>query len=95
MAAFRATALVISENVYSVGWALALAAVVFVAAHRNMRGLFNAGVTFAGIHAYTQIFETLYDEPLAWVIGGFAAIPLAWGMWRLNLWFMARQVQSV
>ena len=91
MTSFRATALVISEHVYAVGWALALTAVIFVAAHRNMRGLFNAGVTFAGIHAYTQVFETFYDEPLAWVIGGFAAIPLAWGMWRLNLWFMARQ----
>ena len=77
-------ALNISANVYSVLWAIALVAIIAWAAHRVNRGLFNAGVTFAGIHAYTQLFESFADEPLAWVIGGFAAIPLAWGMWRLN-----------
>lgn len=87
IASFRASALTIHEHVFSVAWAVALMAIIFTAAHKNMRGLFNAGVTFAGIHAYTQAFETFYDEPLAYVIGGIAAIPLAWGMWRLNLWF--------
>lgn len=55
---------------------------------RNRRGLFNAGMTFAGIHAYTQLFENFGDEPLAYVVGGLAAVPLAWGLWRLDgkLW---------
>lgn len=89
--AFEAHAITISENVYTVIWALALVGIIFWAAHRGKRGFFNAAVTFAAIHAYTQMFETFYDEPLAYVIGGFAAIPLAWSMWRLNGWFVANQ----
>lgn len=88
--AFRASALVISDGVYAIVWAIALTAAIFWAAHQSRRGLFNAAVTFAAIHAYTQLFESYYDEPLAYVIGGFAAIPLAWAMWRLNLRFLAR-----
>jgi hypothetical protein len=88
--AFTETALFISPAVYSVLWAVALAAMVAWAAHRKQRALFNASLTFAGIHAYTQLFESFADEPLAYVIGGFAAIPLAWGMWRLNAWLALR-----
>ncbi len=34
------------------------------------------------------MFENSADEPLAYVIGGLAAIPLAFGLWRLNnAWF--------
>ncbi|WP_137701148.1 hypothetical protein [Marimonas lutisalis] len=87
--AFRATAIVISENVYTVLWAIALAAIIAWAAHRAHRGLFNTAMTFAAIHAYTQAFESFGDEPLAYVIGGLAAIPLAWAMWRLNQWLIA------
>ncbi|MDJ0824429.1 MAG: hypothetical protein QNJ16_02885 [Rhodobacter sp.] len=82
--AFLASALAISENVFSILWAVALVAMVFWAAHANQRGLFNASLTFGAIHAYTQFFESFGDEPLAYVIGGLAAIPLAWGMWRFN-----------
>ncbi len=90
--AFRANALVIHEHVFTVVWALALIGVTVIAAHKNARALFNAAVTFGGIHAYTQAIETFYDEPLAYVVGGFIAIPLAWGMWRLNTWFLGRAV---
>ncbi|WP_373050231.1 hypothetical protein [Thalassovita aquimarina] len=88
--AFRASTLEISANVFSVLWAITLVAIVFWAAHRNKRGLFNAAMTFGAIHAYTQFFESFADEPLAYVIGGLAAIPLAWGMWRLNGMMIAR-----
>lgn len=88
---FRANALTISANVYSVVWAIVLTAVIAIAAMRANRGIFNAAVTFAGIHAYTQLFESFGDEPLAYVVGGLAAIPLAWGMWRLNGWITAQQ----
>ncbi|MEM9523994.1 MAG: hypothetical protein AAF982_08360 [Pseudomonadota bacterium] len=88
--AFMEDALVISEGIYSIAWAVVLAAMVFWAAHANRRGLFNAAVTFGAIHAYTQLFESFSDQPLAYVIGGLAAIPLAWGMWRLNHWLAAR-----
>lgn len=89
--AFKATALTISEDVYSVLWALALIAMTFWAAHKNQRGLFNTALTFLAIHGYTQAFESYYDEPLAYVIGGAVAIPLAWGMWRINQAWLARQ----
>ena len=86
--AFKSQTLVIGEHVYALAWAAALVGLIVFAAMRNQRGLFNAGMTFAGIHAYTQMFETFYDEPLAYVIGGLAAIPLAFGLWRLNnAWF--------
>ena len=85
--AFRATAIYIHETVFSIVWAAALLGVVAWAAHVHNRGLFYAGLTFGGIHAYTQMFEEFGDEPLAFVIGGLAAIPLAWGMWRLNTLF--------
>lgn len=88
--AFEANALVISANVYSILWAVALVAIIAWAAQSHRRALFNAGITFAAIHAYTQMFESFADEPLAYVIGGFAAIPLAWGMWRLNHWLATR-----
>jgi hypothetical protein len=81
---FDAQFLKISEHVFTIAWALLLAIAGFWAAHANRRGLFNATMTFAGIHAYTQMFETFGDEPLAWALGGLAAIPLAWGLWRWN-----------
>ncbi|MEM1373869.1 MAG: hypothetical protein AAGF78_05755 [Pseudomonadota bacterium] len=83
---FRATALRISDGVYSVLWALALAVMVVWGALHARRGVFNVALTFAGIHAYTQLFETFGDEPLAYVIGGLGAIPVAWGLWRANRW---------
>jgi hypothetical protein len=88
--AWEAQFIFISEHVFTVGWAVLLAAGAFWAAHANRRGLFNAAVTFGAIHAYTQLFETMSDEPLAWALGGLAAIPLAWGMWRLNAWLVAK-----
>lgn len=88
--AFKETAFTISAGTYSIVWAIALVVLVVVAAHRNNRALFNTALTFGGIHAYTQMFENFADEPLAWVIGGLAAIPLAWGLWRANQWFSTK-----
>ncbi len=84
---FMETALVVAPGVYAMLWAVALVAMIAVAAHRGNRALFNTAMTFAGIHAYTQLFESFGDKPLAYVIGGLAAIPLAWGMWRTNAFF--------
>ena len=88
--AFEASFLHISEHVFTVIWAVLLAGAAFWAAHANRRGLFNAAMTFGAIHAYTQVFETMSDEPLAWALMGLAAVPLAWGMWRLNEYLSAR-----
>ena len=83
---YRQTAFTIPEHAYSILWAVALAAMIGWAAFKANRGLFNVALTFAAIHAYTQLFETFGDEPLAYVTGGLVAIPLAWAMWRLDHW---------
>ncbi|MDV7144926.1 hypothetical protein R3X27_19775 [Tropicimonas sp. TH_r6] len=88
--AFRDRAVTISADLYAILWAIALAATLVWAALGSRRGLFNAALTFAAIHFYTQLFESFGDEPLAWVIGGLAAVPLAWGMWRLDAWIARR-----
>ncbi len=85
--AFRAHALVIPAGVFAVVWAALLALGAWWAAKNGQRGLFNASVTFGAIHAYTQVFESFADQPLAWIAGGLTAIPLAWGMWRLDAQF--------
>jgi hypothetical protein len=82
--AFRDQALTIPDGAYAILWAVVLAAVIIWSARHSQRGLFNAGLTFAAIHGYTQMFESFADQPLAYLLGGLAAIPLAWGVWRLN-----------
>ena len=88
---FVANALVIDDSVYALLWAVALVAMILWAAHRHNRGLLNAGLTFGAIHAYTQFFESFADQPLAYAIGGLAAIPVAWGLWRANRWAVAQR----
>ena len=92
--AFEARFLHISEHFFTVVWAVLLAGAAYWAALANRRGLFNAAMTFGAIHGYTQMFETLADEPLAWAVAGLSAIPLAWGMWRLNEVLSARASAS-
>lgn len=87
---FPESTITIGPEAFTVAWALALVAVVVASAVRANRGLFNAALSFAGIHAYTQLFESLGDEPLAYVVGGLGAIPVAWGIWRLNGWIALR-----
>lgn len=89
--AWRAAALHISEAAFTIFWAVALAGMIAYAAWRANRGLFNTALTFAAIHAYTQFFESFGDQPLAYVIGGLAAIPLAWGIWRADGWLSAHR----
>ena len=92
--AFRETAMTIPEGAFSILWAIALVAVALWAAHRNMRGLFNTALVFGVIHAYTQLFESFGDEPLAYVIGGFILIPVAWGMWQMDQALQKRSENS-
>jgi hypothetical protein len=87
---FIASSITISEHVYSIVWAIALALTAGFAAHKSLRGLFNTAITFGVIHAYTQAFESFVEEPLAYAIGGLIAIPIAWGIWRLNVWLTLR-----
>lgn len=87
--AYRERAITIPAGVFAAVWAIVLAACAVWAARGLRRGLFNTAMTFGAIHAYTQLFESFGDQPLAWVVGGLAAIPLAWGLWRLDQGFMA------
>lgn len=84
MEAFRETALFIPAGAFALVWAAVLAVMAAWSSRRGQRGLFNATMTFAAIHAYTQVFSTWGENPIAWVMGGLAAIPLAWGLWRLD-----------
>ena len=81
---FEQAAFQISEGVFTVLWAIALAVLLAWSAHRAHRGLFNASMTFAGLHFYTQLFESFGTEPLAYVFAGLLAIPFAWFMWHKN-----------
>lgn len=92
--AFRDTTLYISPALYSVLWAIALAALIAWASHRTHRGLFNAALTFASIHAYTQMFMHYWTHPQAYVLGGVGAIFLAWGFWRLDKRIVARRDEA-
>ncbi|WP_368185300.1 hypothetical protein [Aestuariibius sp. HNIBRBA575] len=91
---WQANAFEITEHVYSIIWAIGLIGIAIFAALTTRRGFFNAALTFGAIHAYTQMFESFYNQPLAYVIGGLAAIPLAWSIWRLNGWFSSRAQQG-
>ncbi len=92
--AFRETAFTISEEVYSVVWALLLMGLIAWSAMTTRRGLFNASLTFLGIHAYTQMFESFVDEPMAYALGGLAAIPAAWGLLQANSWMKVRETPT-
>jgi hypothetical protein len=82
--AFREHALIIPEGAFAIAWAVVLVAMALWSAHRNNRGLFNTSLVFAVLHAYTQLFESFGDRPLAYVIAGLVLIPVAWGMWRFD-----------
>ena len=90
---WQETAFFISEGVYSVVWAIGLLVAAVWAAHGAKRGVFNATVTFAGIHAYTQLFESLESTPLAFAILGLTAVPAAWALWRWNEHVARRSVE--
>ncbi len=90
MDTFTASAVVIPDTAFVILWAVALVATALWAAHRNNRGVFNTALVFGCIHAYTQLFESFGHEPFAYVIGGLAAIPVAWGMWRFDRFLKER-----
>ena len=86
--ASRDTAAHLPEAVFSLGWAGALIAAIWKTPQGSFLSI--SSIVFLAIHAYTQVFETMSDEPLAWALMGLAAVPLAWGMWRLNEYLSAR-----
>jgi hypothetical protein len=75
---------VIPNDVYVVGWAVALIAVGVWAARANRRFVVNTVATFGAIHFYTQWFERLGAEPLAILMAGVIVVAIAVGLWRYN-----------
>ncbi|MGF1447247.1 MAG: hypothetical protein ACFBRM_13755 [Pikeienuella sp.] len=79
----------IPELAFVVLWAVLLLAVLAWSALTARRSVFNAAVTFAAIHFYTQWFERLDASPESIVAAGVIAILAAWGMVRINARFRA------
>jgi hypothetical protein len=74
----------IPASVFSIAWALALAAVIWWGWKHNRRWLVNTAAVFAGIHFYTQMFEYFRFNPTSLLIGGLLALAFALGLVRLN-----------
>lgn len=73
--AYRDTAFVVPEEVFTLGW-IAFLAVVIVKA-RQGSFLSITSLVFLGIHAYTQYFEFFGAEPVALLIAGITLVGLA------------------
>jgi hypothetical protein len=82
--AWRASALFISRDVFTVVWALALAEVGAWGAARGRRGAVNMAAVFGGIHFYTQWFERLRATPETVIVAGIMAVAIAFALWRYN-----------
>lgn len=76
--------IVISDDVFALAWAAALAATAVWAWRRNRRWALNTVAVFAGIHFYTQWFERLGASPVTVLAAGILALGFAVGMRRLN-----------
>jgi iron complex transport system permease protein len=75
---------IIPDYAFSIGWALALVAAGFWAAHVNRRWLVNIAAAFGAIHFYTQWFEKLGATPLSVLLGGLVMLAIAVALWAFN-----------
>ena len=82
--AWKAKAVFISRDVFSIVWALALAGVGAWGAMHSRRGAVNMAATFGGIHFYTQWFERLRATPEMVIAAGVIAVAIAFALWRYN-----------
>lgn len=76
--------IVISDNMFSVGWALALLATGVWGVSKNSRWVVNTVAVFGGIHFYTQWFENLGASPGTVVVAGILAISGAVALKAVN-----------
>src|SRR5262245_31161981 len=81
---WKAKALFISRDVYSIVWALALVGVGAWGAMHSRRGAVNMAAIFGGIHFYTQWFERLRATPEMVIAAGIIAVAIAFALWRYN-----------
>lgn len=74
----------ISDDVFSVLWAVALVATAIWSWKRNRRWVLNTVATFGGIHFYTQWFENLGATPGTVLVAGLLALAFAVGLRGVN-----------
>lgn len=72
--AFREAALHVPEAAFTILWLALAVALVPLGRRLGDRFVINAGATFVGLNLYTQLFETLQDDPWSLVIAGAATL---------------------
>lgn len=77
-------ALIISDSVFAMLWAIALIATASWSWQRNYRWMLNAAATFGGVHFYTQWFEHLGASPSTFLLAGILALGFALGLNGIN-----------
>lgn len=77
-------AVVISDTVFTIGWAVALLAVGIWGARENRRWVVNIAAVFGGIHFYTQWFSILGANALSVLGGGILILIIAMALYRYN-----------
>jgi iron complex transport system permease protein len=75
---------VIPTAAFSIGWALALIAVMVWGVKANRRWLVNVAAGFGAIHFYTQWFEKLGATPASVLLGGLAMLAVALALRTFN-----------
>ena len=84
LAAWRESAVFISDHMFAGSWALALIAVGAWGVKRNRRFVVNTAALFASILFYTQWFEHLGATPPVVIFSGVVAVAIALGLWKYN-----------
>jgi len=77
-------AVMISDTLFSLIWAIALIAAAIWAWRANRRWVLNIVAVFGGIHFYTQWFENLGASPSTVLIAGILALGFAVGLKNVN-----------
>ena len=75
---------IVSDNLFIIGWALALLVTGIWGASRNRRWVVNSAAVFGGMHFYTQWFEHLGASPGSIIAAGVLAIGGAVALRSLN-----------
>jgi iron complex transport system permease protein len=86
--------IVISDEIFSVLWAIALVATAVWAWKRNRRWVLNTVATFGGIHFYTQWFENLGASPGTVLLAGLLALGFAVALRASNFKMKASSTQT-
>jgi len=76
--------IMLPDEVFAIGWAIALVAAAIWAHKANRLWLLNTVAVFGSIHLYTQWFEFFGASPVTILAAGLLAVFSAVGIWKLN-----------